>query len=75
MNVPRRKVVLTDAIYGRQILAIFIVDTRYNAPVFFAWRVFLRFTVEYVAKQRSRAASRSRTGASGEHELGGEFKG
>ena len=39
------------------------------------YRIFLRFTVEYIAKQRSKAASRSRTGASGEHELGGEFNG
>ncbi len=39
------------------------------------FRGFLRFTIEYVAKQRSKAASRSRTGANGEHELGGEFNG
>ena len=39
------------------------------------YRIFLRFTVEYVAKQRSKAASRRRTGASGKHELGGEFNG
>ena len=38
-------------------------------------RIFLRFRVEYVAKQRSKAASRRRTGASGKHELGGEFNG
>jgi hypothetical protein len=39
------------------------------------YRIFLRFTVEYIAKQRSKAASRSSTGASGEHELGDEFNG
>ncbi len=41
VNVRRRKVVLKDAIDGRQVLAIFIVGTSYDPVVLFAQSVVL----------------------------------